>query len=219
MYRQQHPKRNLMIGFVLVAYHLGTLFASPLRLGNPIGLRTVAHYLEAEEDAGDWEYSIPSRVQNGTSSACFNITTLSSTLSNYELLQLDKLQVKSITDSVFDWWYYDVVSETNPKESIVVILFASSATAFPWLNPSLDTVLIAYLWASFENGTVFSDFVPATLATVRGGEDAAVSSYGGWSETGFNWISHTDDLSQYEILIQSEEMQVQGRVALSSVRN
>ncbi|KAJ6151336.1 Hydroxyneurosporene synthase, partial [Penicillium chermesinum] len=164
----------------------------------------------------NWEYSIPSEVQHGSSSARFNISTPDTALSQHDLRMLDAPQVANITEAVFDWWYFDAVSETNPKESIVVILFSSSANAFPWLDKDLDSVLVAYLWASFGNGTVFAHYVPATLATVTGGDDTVHSSSGDWSSTGFSWTSRSRDLSQYEVRLESREMHVKGRVALSS---
>lgn len=78
-------------------------------------------------------------------------------------------------------------------------------------------MLIAYLWASFANGSVFADFAPATAATVAGGESSGNPSLGEWSATGFNWTALEDDLSRYEIVVASEKLQVEGRFALSSV--
>lgn len=158
-------------------------------------------------------YCIPHSVQNGTSHARFNIQTTRASLSAETLLSLDGPQVDRINASVFDWWYFDVVSDTDPRESLVVTFFTSSAAAFPFLAANESSILIAYLWASFANGTVVADFVPATAATVAVGNPSS----GQWSSTGFSWAAHKANFSQYEINIASEKMQVNGKFRLSSV--
>lgn len=173
--------------------------------------------LRADFDPRIWKHLISSRVHNGTSQVRFDISTPGATLTADALLQLDSPQVTSINASVFDWWYFDAVSDTNPGDSFVVTFFTSSATAFPFLDPSESSILIAYLWASFANGTVFSEFLPATFATVAGGDGAAAPSMGNWSSTGFSWTAQKEDLSRYEINIASEKIQVEGRFTLSSV--
>ena len=184
-------------------------------------LSVIAEALTAfprQKDLSQWAYRIPSHVQNGASRAQFNIATPDITaLDTDTLLSLDAPKISRVNNSVFDWWYFDAVSETDPRDSFVVTFFTSSAAAFPFLDPAESSVLIAYLWVSFANGTVFSDYVPATLATVTGGRNAEYSSAGNWSSTGFSWMAYDEDLSEYEITIASEKMQVEGRVSLSSV--
>jgi hypothetical protein len=173
--------------------------------------------LARAEDSDSWSYRIPNDVQSRTSQARFNISTPGSTLSTEALLALDSPQLSSINGSVFDWWYFDAVSDADPRESLVVTLFTSSAAAFPFLSPNESSVLIAYLWASFANGSVFADYVPATIATVSGGDEAPNPSSGVWSSTGFSWAASKDDLSEYEIVMASEAMQVKGRFSLTAV--
>ncbi|KAJ5492502.1 Hydroxyneurosporene synthase [Penicillium expansum] len=172
--------------------------------------------LRAGRDSRSGSYKIPSAVQNGTSKAQFDISTPATTLNIESLFRLDAPQVDLINSSVFDWWYFDAVSETNPDDSLVVTFFSSSAEAFPFLNPNETSVLNVWLWASFANGTVFSNSVPATVATVTGADGAGTNSSGEWSSTGFSWAALTEDLSQYEIIISSEELQVEGRLTLTS---
>lgn len=171
-----------------------------------------------QSNSSRWTYRIPSHAQNGTALARFDIATPDiTTLDTETLLSLDAPQLSNATDSVFDWWYFDAVSEIDPRASFVVTFFTSSATAFPFLDSTESSILIAYLWASFANGTVFSDYVPATLAIVAGGEGTKFPSAGKWASTGFNWSALDAELSEYEIIIASEKMQVEGRVSLSSV--
>lgn len=203
----------LVVMLMLLSIHAGKTAAFPGRSNAHV---TKSHLARAE-DSDDWYYRIPSAVQNGTSQARFNISTPGSTLSAEALLALDSPQLSSINASVFDWWYFDAVSDTDPRESLVVTLFTSSAAAFPSLSPDESSVLIAYVWASFANGSMFAEYVPATVATVSGGDEAPNPSSGVWSSTGFSWTALKVDLSQYEIVVSSKEMQVEGRFSLTSV--
>lgn len=202
----------LLVILMLLSIHAVKATAFPGR-GNT---RTRTQFARAE-NSNSWSYRIPDDVQNGTSQARFNISTPGSALSTEALLALDSPQINSINSSVFDWWYFDAVSDTDPRESLVVTLFTSSAAAFPFLSPNESSVLIAYIWASFANGSVFAEYVPATVATVSGGDEAPNPSSGVWSSTGFSWAALKDDLSEYELVVSSEEMQVKGRFSLISV--
>ncbi|CAI7645726.1 unnamed protein product [Penicillium discolor] len=121
--------------------------------------------LRTSRDTSSGSYKIPSAVQNGTSKAQFEIPTPATTLDMETLFRLDAPQIDSINGSVFDWWYFDAVSETNPDDSLVVTFFSSSAEAFAFLNANETSVLNVWLWASFTNGTIFADSAPATVAT------------------------------------------------------
>lgn len=170
-----------------------------------------------DSTARSWNDAIPSHAQNAVARARFDIPTTGSKLDTRELLTLDSPQLSLINSSVFDWWYFDAVSATDPRESLTVTFFTSTAAAFPWLPPNESSVLIAYVWVSFANGTIFEDYVPATLAMAAGGEDTSSSSSGNWSSTGLSWVASQDDLSQYEVTISSKQLQVEGRFNLSSV--
>lgn len=179
--------------------------------------KPLPYLLRAGRDSHKGSYQIPSAVQNGTSKAQFDIQTPAGTLDIDTLFRLDAPQIDLINSSVFDWWYFDAVSETNPDDSLVVTFFSSSAEAFPFLDTNETSVLSVWLWASFANGTVFTDYVPATAATVTGLEAEGTNSSGEWSSTGFSWVALTENLSQYEIIISSEKLQVEGRLTLTSV--
>ncbi|KAJ6124497.1 hypothetical protein N7471_011814 [Penicillium samsonianum] len=178
--------------------------------------KPLPYLLRAGRDPRGGSYQISSAVQNGTSKARFDIPTPATTLDTETLFRLDSPQIDSINGSVFDWWYFDVVSETNPDDSLVVTFFSSSAEAFPFLDANETSVLNVWLWASFANGTVFADSVPATEATVTGVDGAGTNSSGEWSSTGFSWAALRENLSQYEITIASEKLQVEGRLTLTS---
>ncbi|KAJ5787856.1 hypothetical protein N7457_002846 [Penicillium paradoxum] len=159
-------------------------------------------------------YQIPNTIQNKPSKVQFDIPTLGRYLNKQALWNLDAPQVNPLNGSVFDWWYFDAVSETNSNDSLVVTFFTSSFAAFPYLRKNESSVVTVWLWASFANGTVFGNYVPATVATVSGGY--GVNSSGEWSSTGFGWNAPADDLSKYEVVVASEKMQVKGKLTLTS---
>ncbi|KAJ6020409.1 Hydroxyneurosporene synthase [Penicillium herquei] len=163
----------------------------------------------------NWKYEIPSHLQNGSSQIHKSIETPNKSLSTQTLLRLDGPQSNKITSSSFDWWYYDVVSSNDASESLTITLFTSSANAFPWLDSSETSVLIAYLWISFANGSSFQGYVPASLATVSGGL-IGVASKGEWEGTGFRWVATGDDFSNYEVIVESDEMDIYGSLKLTS---
>lgn len=169
----------------------------------------------------NWTYNIPRTIQNGTSTANLHIHTPNKLHTESALLSLEKPQISKVTSTSFDWWYFDAISSTNPHESLTVTLFSASATAFPWLDSTEDSVLIAYLWATFANGSSFADYVPATLASVSGEEAAAAAtaaaSAGQWKGTGFSWNAIGDNFENYEVIVQSQEMGVYGTFRLESV--
>ncbi|KAJ5560458.1 hypothetical protein N7513_002857 [Penicillium frequentans] len=158
-------------------------------------------------------YKIPSKIQTGTATARFNIASPNGTLSETSILTLDSPQISKVTSTSFDWWYFDAVSTTTPAESLTIILFTSAASAFPWLDSSESSVLIAYLWAAFANGSVFQEYVPAKLAVVE--EGLAGKGSGAWDGSGFQWVAGDED-SMYSVVVASEEMGVYGRFTLSS---
>ncbi|KAG2016808.1 hypothetical protein GB937_006010 [Aspergillus fischeri] len=110
-----------------------------------------------------YNITIPSTPSPNLSLATF--TTPSTLLST-----LSKPKVHPINTTVFDWWYFDAVSSSNPNVSVVITLFTSTPTAFPFLpsnsNTDSDSVLLAYLWISFPNGTTYARYADASLATV-----------------------------------------------------
>ncbi|KAF4215669.1 hypothetical protein CNMCM6805_005189 [Aspergillus fumigatiaffinis] len=106
--------------------------------------------------------------------------------------------VHPINATVFDWWYFDAVSSSNPNVSVVITLFTSTPTAFPFLPSSrTDSVLLSYIWISFPNGTTYARYADASTATV----DAACGvTQGIWHDSGVSFTGSEE--GEYEILIQ-----------------
>ncbi|KAJ5367912.1 uncharacterized protein N7496_007672 [Penicillium cataractarum] len=210
MHIEASLSRALSSGLIIYTILTGKASAIPARTWN-----TRAD-VPLDSTAGSWNYAISSHVQNRPARARFDIPTTGSKLDTQALLTLDAPQLSAINESVFDWWYFDAVSANDSRESLTVTFFTSTATAFPWLPSNESSVLIAYVWASFANGSVFEEYVPATIARVVGGEDANSPNSGNWSSTGFSWAAPKDDLSQYEVVISSEKLQIDGRLGLTS---
>lgn len=162
-------------------------------------------------------HEVPSIVHNGPSTPHFELETLTSTLEAKNLLSLDAPQLDFINGSVFDWWYFDAVSENNPDESLVLTFFSSTASAFPFLAANQSSILTVWIWASFANGTIFADYVPATVARLTGVDGASTTASGNWFPTGFGWQASTDPQFKYEVTIASEKLQVHGKFTLTSV--
>ncbi|CAI7630281.1 unnamed protein product [Penicillium pancosmium] len=164
-------------------------------------------------------YRIPATVQNEPTYVRFEVDTPGGILGIQSRQSLDAPMLDSINSSVFDWWYFDAVSLDDPRESLVLTFFTATADAFPFLDSTQESVLIAYAWASFRNGSSWAGYLPATLATVDiGGDgeaDGKVSS-GMWKHTGFRWDASKEDLSAYEISVDSPELDFKGTLSFTS---
>ncbi|KAJ5409116.1 Hydroxyneurosporene synthase [Penicillium cosmopolitanum] len=164
-------------------------------------------------------YRIPATVQNEPAYVRFEVDTPGGILGIQSRQSLDAPMLDSINSSVFDWWYFDAVSLDDPRESLVLTFFTATADAFPFLDSTQKSVLIAYAWASFSNGSSWAGYLPATLATVDIGGDGEADgnvSSGMWEDTGFRWNASKEDLSAYEISVDSPELDVKGTLSFTS---
>jgi hypothetical protein len=124
---------------------------------------------------------------------------------------LDGPQLSAINTTSFDWWYFDVISP-DLNSSLVVVFFTALDSGFPFLLPSLDTVVISvfYSFPRGENGTIWLYGSEATITT--NGD----SSSGQFPGTGANWTGSLD-LSHYLISIDSPENNITGTFDLTSL--
>ncbi|KAJ7076688.1 hypothetical protein B0H15DRAFT_941228 [Mycena belliarum] len=152
--------------------------------------------------AHDKVFHIPSAPQNGSSKAQFTSTATG----------LGAPKVHPINASSFDWWYFDVVSsDADVFSSVVVTFFTSSQPAFPLLSPS-DSIVVARIWVSFANGTLWEATSDGDSATVIADGDA---STGTWHGTGFSWAG--SPASGYLITIDAPDAGVTGTISFRSV--
>ncbi|KAJ7930558.1 hypothetical protein B0H13DRAFT_1702697 [Mycena leptocephala] len=147
-------------------------------------------------------YNIPSVVQNGTSEAQFVSSATG----------LDAPKIQPINGSAFDWWYFDVVSaDPTVLSSVVVTFFTSSQHAFPLLDPS-ESIVVARIWVSFPNGTLWSAASNGDGATVEADGDG---SRGTWHGTGFSWT--VTPASGYLIVVDAPDVGVTGTISFQPV--
>ncbi|KAJ9262392.1 hypothetical protein DTO212C5_7947 [Paecilomyces variotii] len=150
----------------------------------------------------------PGTVQNGISHAQFSSST-----GNYTDLftGVDSPKLDFINSTVTQWWYFDAVS-TDLLNSLTIIFFTSTSLAFPFILPS-DSVTVAYVWATFPNGTVYTGYTTASFATITTIGDG---SSGSWESTGFKWDGDPK-MQKYTVTIESNEMDISGTLELDSI--
>jgi hypothetical protein len=123
----------------------------------------------------------------------------------------DAPKISVVNASVFDWWYFDVVSE-DQKSSMVFTFFTSTVAAFPFLEDP-NNVLQVNVWASFPNGTITSLVTHADHAVVTARKDGSAGKY---EPTGMNW-SGEPDMSSYVITVDNPKLDIKGTFRLKSV--
>ena len=124
---------------------------------------------------------------------------------------LDGPQVSPITNSSWDWWYFDVLS-TDLKTSLVIVFYTALPSAFPFLRPSTNVTIVG-VYATFANGTQFTVYLDANEAVVVTTEDGSSGVFGG---AGAAWLGRPD-MSSYQVIIDSPEKGVVGTFNLKSV--
>ncbi|KAK7042340.1 hypothetical protein R3P38DRAFT_3448220 [Favolaschia claudopus] len=145
-------------------------------------------------------FHVPSTIQTGASIAQFEYSS-----------QLDAPKLSTVNGSVFDWWYFDVVSaDTDNLATAVVILYTTSHDAFPFLDP-FDGALPAQIVVTFPNGTLVSTQLLADSATIIAEDDY---SSGEWDGTGIKWSGQT---SGYTVIIDSPIAGVKGSITFQPV--
>ncbi|KAF7323312.1 hypothetical protein HMN09_00112000 [Mycena chlorophos] len=151
------------------------------------------------------KYNIPAKVQPGTAIA--DLVYSSS-------LGLDALKISSVTNTSWDWWYFDVVS-LNPddRSSFTVVFYAASYNALPTFLPASDAATWVQIIGSYPNGTLWgsTDTIDTNGATVTIGQDF---TEGVWADSGFSW---TGSSSEYLISIDSPALGVKGTMSLNAI--
>ncbi|KAH8706047.1 hypothetical protein BGW36DRAFT_354426 [Talaromyces proteolyticus] len=117
-----------------------------------------------------------------------------------------------INSTVYQWWYFDVVS--SDLESCLTVQFnIGSELALGFGNASEILPYVA-INGKFPNGTLFDmASVPATNITIQ---TIGQGSSGVWEGTGCSWEG-TPDLSEYVLTLNAPEQGIQGSVYLKSI--
>ena len=124
---------------------------------------------------------------------------------------LDGPQVSPITNSSWDWWYFDALS-TDLKTSLVIVFYTALPSAFPFLLPSTNVTIVG-VYATFANGTRFAVYLDANEAAVVTAGDGSSGEFDG---AGAAWVG-APDMSSYQVIIDSPENGVVGAFNLESV--
>ncbi|PWY83555.1 hypothetical protein BO70DRAFT_395981 [Aspergillus heteromorphus CBS 117.55] len=103
------------------------------------------------------------------------------TAPSLSLSDLTAPKLDEVNRTVFEWWYFDAISSSNPNVSLVLTFFTATATAFPLVPANSSSVLLSYVWASLPDGSVVVDHAVPGDATVLGDRDL---SSGVWEGTG-----------------------------------
>ncbi len=147
--------------------------------------------------------TIPSSPVLGTVDAQF--------LSN--LSGLDGPKLSAINGTVFEWWYFDVVSH-DLKSSIALTFFTDTASGFPFsIRPSTDVTTVA-ISGTYPNGTLFAKQLDADKAIISTVGDGSSGLWTGNDSSG--WIG-TSDLSRYVVKIKAPGAGVIGCLSLKSI--
>lgn len=126
----------------------------------------------------------------------------------------DGPKVSPINETVYDWWYFDAVSDDG-LQSLVAIFFTSSFAGFPFdiVSPVTATSLI--IFATFADGTSTMVFDVATGAIITTAGDGAS---GVWAGIGASFEGQSD-LSRYDLSFTDILASITGTFSLESVRS
>lgn len=122
---------------------------------------------------------------------------------------LDGPKVHPINRTVFEWWYFDVVSY-DLRSSVVVTFFTGnplSNTTGPPLAPNYIQITV-----SFPNGTDIQIELPAEQVTIVSVSNGSSGQYEGAGD----WIG-SPDLSQYALRLYAPSRGVFGQIFFTSV--
>ncbi|PWY75934.1 hypothetical protein BO83DRAFT_387922 [Aspergillus eucalypticola CBS 122712] len=137
------------------------------------------------------------------------------------LADLESPKLSEVNTTVFEWWYFDAVSSTNPNASIVLTFFTTTATAFPAVPQNLSSVLLTYVWATLPNGTTVSQNIVPIDASVMGDRELAppllpcstpqqTNRALGLGE-GLGWVSMVPDShAMVDLVVDGEKVQFMG---------
>lgn len=124
----------------------------------------------------------------------------------------DGPKVQNLNNTVFDLWYFDVMS-SDLQSSVVLVFFTATPTGlFPGL-PDLGTATWMLAEITFPDGSAFETVIAADqLIVVTAGNGSSGSLKG--TRAGWQGAS---DLSSYVVTIDAPDLGLQGTVTLDSV--
>ncbi|KAF7308243.1 hypothetical protein HMN09_00672200 [Mycena chlorophos] len=149
-------------------------------------------------------FNIPAPVQPGNSTANYVFSSSSG--------GIDGPKVAPITNSTFQWWYFDVVStEPGDHSYFVGVFYTTAPPAFPLLSAS-DLVTPIHLSGAYSNGTLWSASTMANGATISVKGDTVS---GVWNDSGMSWSASS--ASQYLITIDAPTLGITGTITFNGI--
>ncbi|KAJ4313583.1 hypothetical protein N0V84_009340 [Fusarium piperis] len=115
----------------------------------------------------------------------------------------------------FDWWYFDVASESHANESAIVTFFQSTPGAF--LPVAGDSYLTASLDGTFRNGTAYSYRIPVGQGSSVKVVDGIDSISGHWGDTGFSFKGKSvRRTAEYTVEVNNPAQGIRGTITYQS---
>lgn len=145
-------------------------------------------------------------IENGTSPTQFT----------YPGYGIDGPRVDNVNDTVFDWWYFDAVSENvadGDLSSIVAVFYDGTSGGFQALPESQNKIQMSFV-GTFANGTTFRAYTLPAQAVIS--SDATGSS-GDWG--GYGSWSGDVETGDWELNFESEELGVTASVRMEQVND
>ena len=125
----------------------------------------------------------------------------------------DGPKIHPINGSVFEWWYFDAVSN-DQKSYVSVVFYTTTGNGFPFIGNTTQ-VLSVEVTGNFPNGSTFEAILPAERAEVTTVGDDTSGCFDG---PGLKWNWHSSSsMSTYLVEIDSQELGIQGSLSLKSV--
>jgi hypothetical protein len=123
----------------------------------------------------------------------------------------DGPQLSAVSNSSYEWWYFDAVS-TDHLSSITIVFYTALASGFGFIPPTPDVTTVGIDF-SFQNGTASSVHLSASEAIIT---TIGQGSSGCFEKSGAVWKG-APDLSSYLVEIDAPGSGVVGTLRLDSV--
>lgn len=124
----------------------------------------------------------------------------------------DGPKIKNLNSTVFDLWYFDVISSDLQNSAVLVFFTAKPTGLFPGL-PDLGTATWMLAEVTLADGSAFETLIPGdqlTVTTVGNGASGMLSGgVAGWQGS--------SDMSKYVVTINAPDSGITGTLTLESV--
>lgn len=153
----------------------------------------------------------------------------SNVLWNSAAFGLDAPKVSPINSTTYDWWYFDVVSNTDRSRNcsttsgltaLTIVFYSAGPQGFPatsrFIDQGFTSANLFQIRASFVNGTTYGAIVNATQAYFLPLGNGVTSIFDG-AEAGTASFSGTLDMSTYILNFDAPAFGLNGSIVFNSV--